>query len=268
MSVIERDVVHQSVDKDGNQTIDYPLARLGWIEDTAEIKDTPAAKDYIPVVDMADGGQMKKIPAIVLTDAAAKAAAAQTAAESAGTKAASALEKAAAAQTAAESAGTQAASALEKAAAAENAGDSSTQAIAELRQLIAAAQSDVSSKIKIEFASYMGTGTFGKDNPCSLTFSFAPRLVVFNYRNISRQNYYPRFGPSEYAIPVVNMDVLPTTFTRYNGFRDLTSEDNGSMAKKSADGKTLSWYYDGTSSTGADIQLNTAEWVYQFYALG
>lgn len=74
MSVIERDVVNQSVDQDGNQTIDFPLARLGWIEDAAEVKAEPAAEDYIPVVDTADGGQMKKFPAKKLTDAADKAA--------------------------------------------------------------------------------------------------------------------------------------------------------------------------------------------------
>lgn len=61
MSIIERDIVTQGVDKDGNETIDFPLARLGWIEDTAPVKAATGASDYVPIVDMDDGGQMKKI---------------------------------------------------------------------------------------------------------------------------------------------------------------------------------------------------------------
>lgn len=46
----------------GDTTIDMPVTRLCNIEDGAEIKEKPAAGDYIPVMDMADGGQMKKFP--------------------------------------------------------------------------------------------------------------------------------------------------------------------------------------------------------------
>lgn len=66
MALIERDVINRGVGEDGNQTIDFPLARLGWIEDTAEVKAAPGDGDYIPIVDAADGGQMKKTPASTL----------------------------------------------------------------------------------------------------------------------------------------------------------------------------------------------------------
>lgn len=62
MPVIERDVVLQGVDEAGNSTIDLPITRLGNIEDTAEIKETPEDGDYIPVIDSQDQGQMKKAP--------------------------------------------------------------------------------------------------------------------------------------------------------------------------------------------------------------
>ncbi len=60
MAVIERDVVLTSKDADGNNTIDLPVTRLGLIENEADVKASPADTDYIPVMDSADNGQMKK----------------------------------------------------------------------------------------------------------------------------------------------------------------------------------------------------------------
>ena len=62
MPVIERDVVLQGVDENGNPTIDLPVTRLGNIEDTAEVKEAPGEGDFLPVIDGADDGQMKKTP--------------------------------------------------------------------------------------------------------------------------------------------------------------------------------------------------------------
>lgn len=69
MSVIERDVVLQSVDESGRATIDLPITRLGNIEDTAQVKQVPEKGDYVPIVDGADGGQMKKVPLSALAEA-------------------------------------------------------------------------------------------------------------------------------------------------------------------------------------------------------
>lgn len=62
MAVKKRDVVLMGKNAAGDQTIDMPITRLGNIEDSAEIKENPTSEDYIPVIDMADGGQMKKTP--------------------------------------------------------------------------------------------------------------------------------------------------------------------------------------------------------------
>lgn len=59
--MLERDVVLCSKEN-GQDTIDLPITRLGNIEDSAEVKTAPESGDYIPVVDTADGGQMKKVP--------------------------------------------------------------------------------------------------------------------------------------------------------------------------------------------------------------
>lgn len=65
-NIMERDIVMQGQDDSGNPTIDLPITRLGNIEDTADVKDELAATDYLPLLDMADNGQMKKILASVL----------------------------------------------------------------------------------------------------------------------------------------------------------------------------------------------------------
>ena len=61
MSIKKRNIVLMGKTADGN-TIDMPITRLGNIDDDAEIKETPDVNDYIPIIDMSDGGQMKKTP--------------------------------------------------------------------------------------------------------------------------------------------------------------------------------------------------------------
>lgn len=60
MAVKERDVVLMS-QENGDQNLDYPITRLKNIEATAQVKAAPADGDYVPVLDSADGEQMKKI---------------------------------------------------------------------------------------------------------------------------------------------------------------------------------------------------------------
>jgi len=72
MEIMERDIIQRGVDENGNPTVDFPLARLGWIEDTAEVKAAPGGGDYIPIVDMDANGQIKKTPAAALGGGAAR----------------------------------------------------------------------------------------------------------------------------------------------------------------------------------------------------
>jgi len=66
VALIERDVVLQGRDENGNQTVDLPVTRLGNIEDTAEVKETPGGEDYVPIMDGDAKGQMKKTPVSAL----------------------------------------------------------------------------------------------------------------------------------------------------------------------------------------------------------
>ncbi len=62
MAVKKCDVVLMGKNSSGDTTINMPVTRLRNIEDDAEIKENPTEDDFIPIIDMADGGQMKKTP--------------------------------------------------------------------------------------------------------------------------------------------------------------------------------------------------------------
>lgn len=59
MPIKERDIVLQGRDG-GEDTIDFPITRLGNVESGAAVKEAPAEGDYIPIIDAADNEQMKK----------------------------------------------------------------------------------------------------------------------------------------------------------------------------------------------------------------
>lgn len=58
---LEWDAVLEGRDAAGNKALVLPVTRLGLIEADAEVKAAPAGADYIPLVDTAGNGQMKKV---------------------------------------------------------------------------------------------------------------------------------------------------------------------------------------------------------------
>lgn len=85
---------------------------------------------------------------------------------------------------------------------------------------------------KIEMGSYVGTGTYGADNPNSLTFSFVPKVLLI-------VEYVWLYGKDS-----------GSTGSYY---ATLTWTDN-----------TVSWYY----SSSADRQLNKSGTTYNYVAIG
>lgn len=61
MPIIERDVLFRGIDKDGNQTVDFPITRLGNVEGDATVKNSIEKGDYIAVMDSGANGEMKMI---------------------------------------------------------------------------------------------------------------------------------------------------------------------------------------------------------------
>lgn len=103
-----------------------------------------------------------------------------------------------------------------------------------------------------QLVSYTGDGTYGAANPTSLTFDFAPTIVLF-LTSVGSTGYQA----NDFAVGVTA--ILTTTMTRHDFFK------NGNYAAKSADGKTISWY--ASSTPYASNQLNTSGSDYYFLAL-
>ena len=101
-----------------------------------------------------------------------------------------------------------------------------------------------SEQVRIATGSYVGTGTYGASNPCSLTFPFVPRLLIISE------------GP------------ISAGFLSVGGHMIWKGEqaDSWSLTIRLTD-KTLSWY---TNEVGLDAegQLNESGVTYRYFSLG
>ena len=114
--------------------------------------------------------------------------------------------------------------------------------------LIAALQTAVGGKAQIEIGSYVGTGTYGESNPNSITCSFAPKFIwIYGEKSYSESTASLNFYSVE-SLNILKPDSLTTEFSRKNGFVRRSGNWNTldlieyTYAKKSNDGKTVSWY--------------------------
>lgn len=115
-------------------------------------------------------------------------------------------------------------------------------------------------KVQIATGSYIGTGTYGKANPTSLTFGFEPKLVIVWIAYQPSENYGLR--------PASNSGAWNSSFIytkgqcRTNIYYNNTNYPN----ELSVVGNTLSWY---TKSNNAPYgQLNQSGVTYEYLAIG
>ena len=99
---------------------------------------------------------------------------------------------------------------------------------------------------------YTGTGTYGQNNPSSITFPFEPILFIC-------PTYVGGYTPFEYLSPLQTAK-LKTAYQQIN-YPDASS--NFIQIKKSDDGKTISWYRNSAS-----LQANVSGTIYYFAAIG
>lgn len=101
---------------------------------------------------------------------------------------------------------------------------------------------------RIEKGSYVGTGTYKADNPCSLTFSFVPKLVIIT--------------------PDYTTTTFRATFFIWTGNQYSHVVSSGESWFKvnvvTLSGTTLSWY----CTTDAQFQSNESDRTYRYVALG
>lgn len=133
--------------------------------------------------------------------------------------------------------------------------------------------------VQIATGSYVGTGTYGADHPCSLTFDFLPKLIfVFAYyENPDPGGSSARYIPlgngienhdEDACLCVLDTSKIGTDYTAGFGLGYIHSA-NSLWAKKSPDGKTVSWYNTYNSRLGPEMyQFNTSGWEFFFAAIG
>ena len=90
--------------------------------------------------------------------------------------------------------------------------------------------------VRFSSGSYVGTGTFGEDNPNSLTFDFVPKIVMVFQAPTSGSTGNIQVISGEYPFFVQNMDLLTTEFVAGRGFGSGT-RSTFPRGKKSSDGK-------------------------------
>lgn len=123
----------------------------------------------------------------------------------------------------------------------------------------------LSGKANIEVVSYTGTGLFGVDNPCAITFSH-PVEIIINI-GIAWTNYNGTSSISDTTRLSVSMADESESYQRGQGFfvnmepyRNSPYEVFYSYGKRSADKKTYSWY----TNAGAIAQMNLSGTKYYF----
>ncbi|MBS6283781.1 MAG: hypothetical protein KH459_12240 [Oscillospiraceae bacterium] len=110
---------------------------------------------------------------------------------------------------------------------------------------------------KIATGSYTGTGTYGADNPCSLTFPFLPKLVIIretgaNYSNSKWSGYFTTILIPDAGGPTIGIEGSVIIYGVNNALSQ-TFTDTG-----------ISWH----STRSALYQLNTANRDYGYIAIG
>lgn len=107
---------------------------------------------------------------------------------------------------------------------------------------------------RVVTGSYVGTGAYGEDNPCSLTFDFVPKFIMISPKVTSVTSgdghYITRFG---LFLPVAGVGITCST---------NIGNPSTTMVEVTLSGTTVSWY----KYSGAE-QLNQST-EYEYVAIG
>ena len=114
-------------------------------------------------------------------------------------------------------------------------------------------------KAKIQTGSYVGTGTYGASNPCSLTFDFEPKVVFIESYTYHNTPFYASGAG--------------VTFWDFNILINPCIGGKGTNASCHIawNGNTVSWYFDYTSvgvSYMNSFQQNVNGQTYHYIGIG
>ena len=124
------------------------------------------------------------------------------------------------------------------------------------------------SSANTEIQTYVGNGTSGASNPCSVTFkNIVPKAILVIGWKQGNSNFQTNMqsGGYRYNVSFILCDEITTSFVMGAGFLFCDSTNQPSRyAKKSADGKTIYWYIEGDGKSQEQINQNG----YKYYILG
>lgn len=119
---------------------------------------------------------------------------------------------------------------------------------------------------RVILGSYVGTGKTGKSNPNQITLAEPFKILcIYGMQWPDSYQSIDNSGTGETSV-IIPGSIIPTEYTSGFGFF-YSSNSRDSYGKKSADGKTFSWYYNYTPSDAATVQLNLSQGVYHYYAI-
>lgn len=117
----------------------------------------------------------------------------------------------------------------------------------------------ISSGAKIQTGSYVGTGTYGSSNPCSLTFDFVPVAFYISGPVASAENTC-----AGVAIKRLNNSNQSGFLVINLGYNSTTSQNPVYNFPCKFDGKTISYW----AIAGPGYQCNVSGYAYMYYAIG
>ena len=113
-------------------------------------------------------------------------------------------------------------------------------------------------KTRVQVVSYVGTGTYGENNPCSLMFDFPPKVVMFLVLRLTSGTYVNQTDSNSVLTKILVATLNDSKWTKCFGNQQYVS------AKKSNDSKVIYWF----STESADTQWNYAGNTYYFLGIG
>lgn len=117
---------------------------------------------------------------------------------------------------------------------------------------------------RVILGSYVGTGKSGKSNPNQITLAEPFKLLCIY--GIQHTDSYVSLDVS--GSNIIPSSIIPTEYTGGFGFFYSSNySPTDSYGKKSADGKTFSWYFALSPSGAESVQFNSSGTVYHYYAI-
>lgn len=119
---------------------------------------------------------------------------------------------------------------------------------------------------RVILGSYVGTGKSGESNPNQITLAEPFKILCIYGRQHTDSYESIDASGSDSVSNIIPSSIIPTEYTRGFGFF-YSNNSRDSYGKKSADGKTFSWYFGLIPTGAANVQFNTSGVVYHYYAI-